>query len=137
MTYDTRRAHVISRLYQKQAELRDIQELTHKQLCPPIYVRHTDGGWRKFTHALKNLEGVEPIENGIDWITKDGLREYIATSSKAYNQDAIDNKEFLGGTQGEQLYWAVFEEDDYDLHRDQDDDTPFKTQVYVGKPRMV
>ena len=133
MTYDTRRAHVISRLYQKRAELLQIQNLTHKELCPPIYVRHTaDEGWTKFTYTSGKWATAKLNENGINWITKEGLREYIARSSKAYNQHAIDNKEFLHGDTRGQLHWAVFEEDDYD---DQGDDTPFKTQVYVGRAK--
>ena len=133
MKYDTRRAHVISRLYQKRAELLQIQNLNHKELCPPIYVRHDeDEGWTKFTLTS---EGWDSDENGIDWISEEGLREYIDESSKRYGENAIRNEEFLRGAHEdkpapEHLYWAVFEEDDYD---DQDDDTPFKTQVYVGK----
>ena len=133
MTYNTRRAHVISRLYQKRAELLQIQNLNHKELCPPIYVRHRDERWTKFTFTT---EGLAREESGINWITKEGLREYIDASSKKYDENAIDEEfvDRLGTYRGEpapeHLYWAVFEEDDYD---DQGDDTPFKTQVYVGR----
>ena len=137
MTYGTRRAHVISRLYQKQAELREIRGLTHRELCPPIYVRRTDKNWFKFTSIYdgtnnswswitENLE-----ENGTDWITNFFLKTHIDVFSKKYDEDAIRNRQFLGGKSlPGQLYWAVFEENDRKTRKDL---PPIKTQVYVGK----
>ena len=61
------------------------------------------------------------------------LKRYIYRNSKEYESASINNKEFLGGKRlPTQLYWAVFEQDDYDQHRRRDEPLPLETQVYVG-----
>jgi hypothetical protein len=46
MTYNTRRAHVISRLFHAQRELQKIRCLPYKRLCPPVYMSTITGKTR-------------------------------------------------------------------------------------------
>ena len=128
MTYDTRRAHMFSRLYQTQDALRKIRGLTHKELCPPIYARCLDENseWATWTwnRALKTWK--HEINQNIDWITNKDLMRYITGKSKTQR---ADDKKFPHHKW--QLYWLVVEEDDPNL--EQAEDHTFKTQVYVGK----
>ena len=135
MTYDTRRAHVFSRLYKKQEVLRKIRGLTYKELCPPIYACCERSRWLKCTYTSEGWQ-FRFLKNGISWISNRTLREYIQQNSKKYETKCcIYDKKFLDDQRlPGQLYWAVFEEDDYNPHRQPRERLPFnKTQVYVGK----
>ena len=125
LTYDIRRAHVISRLWQKQEELRQINDLDYKQLCPPIYTRNEDGnGWRKWTRDESPFLD-EPAD--IDWIEDDTIRRCIQQTSTARN---------VGGYR--KLYCAVFKENEAQEYNDENRDEnvskrPSPIQVYVGR----
>ncbi|CAB3985259.1 Hypothetical predicted protein [Paramuricea clavata] len=125
MTYKTRRAHVLSKLYHAQDELHKIRDLTYQKLCPPVYARKDDGTWVTFTFEEKNASKAirfsrqEPANIG--WISNEDLRVYIQSNSV---------KEYENFPSGKgQLYWAVLEEDDFD-NQVQDFG---RTQVYVGQ----
>jgi hypothetical protein len=126
MTYDTRRAHVNSRLYHAQQQLLEIRRLTFQKLCPPVYVRTTtpaneapgnDETWRKWVWDNNAFIVTEENAN-IDWISNEDLRNHITENSKSYDNGNFPNESHL--------YWAVLEEDDFE-------NPLFKTQVYVGK----
>ena len=132
MTYDTRRAHVISRLYKAQEKLLEdeFQNLTYRQLCPPVYVRTKIKGtwkWKKWMCKSQSpvFQEVEVTQN-INWITYEPLRNYIESHSL---QDQTNARNFPN--QKKHLYWAVLEEDDLGEGRG---DTG-KTQIYVGKAK--
>ena len=138
MTYKTRRAHVISRLYQTQKELLGIRGLNHEELCPPIYARYktVDSKWATWTYKYnketKSGTWVQKKGENIDWITNEDLKEYIKNKSKKqnFNDDCLPTNE-------RQLYWAVFEEDDNQLRQPGEplpcEPLPSETQVYIGK----
>ena len=129
MTYETRRAHVISKLYQTQEELRNIRGLTHKELCPPIYVRCEDPAvWIQCRYESGKWQ-CRDFNEGISWISNVHLRRYIDSNSKVYTHEDVENELFLQG----KLHWAVFEEEEYEQHRRTNEFLPFKTQIYVGK----
>ena len=130
MTYDTRRAHVISRLYKAQEKLLEdeFQNLTYRQLCPPVYVRTKIKGtwkWKKWMCKSQSpvFQEVEVTQN-INWITYEPLRNYIESHSL---QDQTNARNFPN--QKKHLYWAVLEEDDSCKERG---DTG-QTHIYVGK----
>ena len=129
MTYDTRRAHVISKLYQTQEKLRGIRGLAHQKLCPPIYVRsfRKKSQWATWTWKESKTWELKNKQN-IDWITNKDLKNYITDESKTQNERC---KDFPHNNQ--QLYWLVIEEDDPNL--EQAEDRTFKTQVYVGRAK--
>ncbi len=148
MTYDTRRAHVISRLYHARKRLLKIRGLTYRQHCPPVYVRTKIGKrwtWQKWIcHPHRRVFEECDEETDIDWISNEPLRNYITVNSVRNNRNAA----FPNGDI--HLYWAVIEEDDSDGEDDSEekddsyeeddsdekndlDDNLGKTQVYVGK----
>jgi hypothetical protein len=116
---------VLSRLYHAQDELHKIRDLTYQKLCPPVYARKDDGTWVTFTFEGKNaskeinLSRLEPANIG--WISNTNLRGYIQRNSVKEYED------FPFGIG--QLYWAVFEEDDFDNQVQEFG----RTQVYVGQ----
>jgi hypothetical protein len=131
MTYQARRAHVISRLYHAQQQLLEIRHLTFQELCPPVYVRTTTPAneeqgiaptWKKWIYNVINNEFTEDAEENvnINWIINDDLRAYITGNSKPYDNGSFANED-------NHLYWAVLEEDDETL--------AVKAQVYVGKTK--
>jgi hypothetical protein len=118
---------VIARLWREQKRLREIRNLTYRELCPPIYALSLNGNaWAKWT--FDNGHNTWRRRNGpninINWITNVALRTYIQRNSKKKNFNA-----FPAGKN--QLYWAVLEEDDHG----EDNNLPFRTQVYVGKAK--
>ncbi|CAB4046057.1 Hypothetical predicted protein, partial [Paramuricea clavata] len=133
MTYDTRRAHVISRLYHAQRKLQKIRHLPYKTLCPPVYVRTKVGStsrsvrwvWKKWIFDCNNNKFDTPETTNIKWIKNDKLKAYIRGHSKLDSTGQLPNE--VG-----HLYWAVFKEDDYDNDREPSETLPFRTQVYVG-----
>jgi hypothetical protein len=135
MMYDTRKAHVISRLYHAQKELQKIRHLPYKKLCPPVYVRTRSFGgirWR-WTKWIFNCENNEFITNTHintninSWILKDNQlithleHNSVLTSATGQLPNEVGH-----------LYWAVLKEDDYDNDREPTEILPFRTQVYVG-----
>ena len=126
MNYTTRRAHVNSMLYQAQEQLNEIRHLPYKQLCPPVYVKYTDGTWEKCTYEEDSLRVSEIGEENLDWITNEQLKTYIKDQSKQHT----NGNSFLD--KSEQLYLAVLEED---YLPDNDENRSDKTQVYVGKAK--
>ena len=132
MTYDTRRAHVISKLYHAQEKLRNICNQTHRQLCPPVYVRTLpNNSWTKWIcNPAQSVFEATDEETDIDsWITNVPLRNYITAHSVENSADRNLPNE-VG-----HLYWAVLEEDDYDNDRKPLETLPFRTQVYVGRAK--
>ena len=105
MTPLTRKAHVLSKLYHAQEKLHKIRHLSHKELCPPVYVyndlKWTKWKWDKERGVNKFVEDQNPAD--IEWITNKKMKEYI----QQYSIKNVDpnNKE-------EHLYWAILEEDD-------------------------
>ena len=81
MTYNTRRAHVISRLYHAQEESIKIRGLTYREHCPPVYVRtkiNERWTWKKWIcHPHRREFEVCAGETNIDWISNEPLRNYI------------------------------------------------------------
>ena len=133
MTYDTRKAHVISRLYHAQEKLHKIRRLTHRQLCPPVYVRTSVDKrwtWKKWIcNRDRSVFEATDGETDIDWITNVPLRDYITVHSvQNYRDAAFPNGE-------NHLYWAVLEEDDFGENQSHaaHGDNLGTTQVYVGK----
>ena len=134
MKYDTRKAHVISRLYHAQEKLHKIRHLTHRQLCPPVYVRTAVDKrwtWKKWIcNRDRSVFEATDGETDIDWITNVPLRNYITKYSVQNDHRAL----FPNG--GNHLYWAVLEEDDYEenqsMHAAHGNNFGI-TQVYVGK----
>ena len=136
-SYDSRRDHVISLLWQKQDEVRQLKDLAYEELCPPIYTRD-DEGWKKSTYDKDKKEKKKTsnfkCENGtnITWITNKPIKSHIESKSKE------------GDISGEmQLYWAVFEENEAMEHKskngkhDEDDPStdPKTIQLYIGKAK--
>ena len=133
MTYNTRKAHVISRLYHVQKELLKIRHVPYQELCPPVYVLSSDATlWEtwKFDFHENKLKIIysNDVEKNIGWITNDKLREYITSKSLKNRSGNLPNE--VG-----HLYWAVLEEDDYDKDRKRSETLPFRTQVYVGQAK--
>ena len=125
MTYDTRKAHVISRLYHAQEKLHKIRHLPSQQLCPPVYVL-TEGDnptWTRWKWCNNQLTVDEVV--GIGWISNQPLREYITQHS--------ERNTTAGNLPNEtnHLYWVVFEEDDFDDNHPHVNDYG-RTQIYVG-----
>ena len=119
LTYDIRRANVITRLWQKQEELRKISDLDYKQLCPPVYTRDGDG-WRTCTYD-NNGKPNEKRNMDIQWIENQRIRDHIEENSTVTNFDGKS-----------QVYWAVFIEDDARAYNGENI-PPSTTQVYIGK----
>ena len=132
MVYDTRRTHVISRLYNEQEKLHEneFQNLTFRQLCPPVYVHTKVKGnwkWRKWICNSQSSDfEMTKEKTNIEWITYKPLKQYIETHSM---KDSTDKEDLPNRTF--HLYWAVLEEDDLGEGRG---DTG-KTQIYVGKAK--
>jgi hypothetical protein len=133
MTYDKRKAHVISRLYHAQEKLHKIRHLTHRQLCPPVYVRTAVDKrwtWKKWIcNRDRSVFEVTDGETDIDWITNIPLRNYITKYSVQNDHRAL----FPNG--GNHIYWAVLEEDDFGENQPHaaHGNNLGTTQVYVGK----
>ncbi len=113
MTYNTRRAHVISRLYHAQEELLKIRGLTYREHCPPVYVRtkiDERWTWKKWIcHPHRREFEVCAGETDIDWISNEPLRNYITVIIQC---KIIIMKLFP--TEKSIFYWAVIEEDDFE-----------------------
>jgi hypothetical protein len=113
MTCDTRKAHVISRLYHAQEKLhkiRHLTHLTHRQLYPPVYVRTLANNrwtWKKWIcNRDRSVFEATDVETDINWITNVPLRNYITKYSVQNDRDAA----FPNGEN--HLYWALLEDDD-------------------------
>ena len=103
-TPETRKAHVLSKLYHAQEELHKIRHLSYKELCPPVYVykhtKWTKWEWDKTWGVNKFVEDQNDAD--IEWITNEKIKNYIQQYS-IRNVDPNSEKH---------LYWAVLEEDD-------------------------
>lgn len=122
--HQTRKAHVLSMLYHAQEKLHEIRDLSHKELCPPVYV-YKDGRWTKWKWdktwgVNKFVQDQNPAD--IEWMTNIKMRTYITQTSMVADVDP-NKKE-------NHLYWAILEEDDIE---EDDSDGSSKTQVYVGR----
>ena len=134
MTYDTRKAHTISGLYRVRDKLHKIRPLTHRELCPPVYVRTLVGKrwtWKKWVcNRDRSVFEATDEETDIDWITNVPLRDYITVHSVQNDRDVAFPNE-----KNHHLYWAMFEEDDFEETQPHaaHGDNLGTTQVYVGK----
>ena len=104
----TRKAHVLSKLYHAQEKLHKIRHLSHKELCPPVYVykhpKWTKWKWDKKRGVNKFVEDQNHAD--IEWITNKKMKKYI-------QQRSIPNVD--PNKKEEHLYWAVLEEDDINV----------------------
>ena len=119
MTPLTRKAHVLSKLYHAQEKLHKIRHLSHKELCPPVYVynnlKWTKWKWDKKRGVNKFVEDQKPAD--IEWITNEKMKEYIQQNS--IKKVDPNNKEHL--------YWAILEEDDIEednIEQSNSDESP-------------
>lgn len=122
LTYQLRREHVMTRLWREQEKLKEICECDRREFCPPVYVKN-GVTWQKWNWNNDETNLVNEGDGSIEWITNDGLKEYITTNS-------VENVDLEAQNQ---LYWAVFEEDDFVNDNPHGEDFPGRTQVYVGR----
>ena len=125
LTYELRKEHVMGRLWREKEKLKEISKWDYRQFCPPVYVK-SGTTWRKWNwndHRRK-LVRAENVEN-IEWITNNVLKKYLTNNS---DENADPNKKG-------HLYWAVFEEDDFENDNPHGDGFPGRTQVYVGQSK--
>ena len=101
----TRKAHVLSKLYHAQEKLHKIRHLSHKELCPPVYVykhpKWTKWKWDKRRGVNRFVEDQNHAD--IEWITNKKMKKYI----QQHSISSVDPNKKEG-----HLYWAVLEEDD-------------------------